>query len=144
MGVIQIYTMLIRTIQMLSRIFACPGGNAIRHCRTNQEQVSRNKQDTGRRITLSPGGRNKRVMILEEKGAMGCVGCTEPFSISRGKLHSIKTVAKQLNKMKKHTEHFHLCEQITHKTGTLTYTNTHAHTDTQGGNYKGVSNPGYL
>lgn len=51
-------------------------------------------QKAGRCEQLRAGGRNKRVMILEEKGDVGCAGCAEPFP--SGKLQSIKTVAKQL------------------------------------------------
>lgn len=78
---------------------------------------------------LRAGGRNKRVMILEEKGDVGCAGCAEPFP--SGKLQSIKTVAKQLNTQweskktttttKKHTDHFHVCAG-THRP-TLLHTN---------------------
>lgn len=89
-------------------------------------------QKAGRCEQLRAGGRNKRVMILEEKGDVGCAGCAEPFP--SGKLQSIKTVAKQLkthdekvknnnnnNKKRRHTDHFHVCAG-THRP-TLLHTN---------------------
>lgn len=57
---------------------------------------------------------NKRLVIVEERGAVGRVGCTDgAISIGRGELQSIKTVARQQNMMegrekRKTYNHFHV------------------------------------
>lgn len=81
-------------------------------------------QKAGRCEQLRAGGRNKRVMILEEKGDVGCAGCAEPFP--SGKLQSIKTVAKQL---KTHDEKVKKQQQQQKESIQTTSTCVQEHTD---------------
>lgn len=94
-----------------------------------------NERNASKREQLRGRERNKRVAILEERGDVWVV--LNHFHQQKGTPKHKDSCQATEHDEKIHTDHFHVCEQITHKPA-------HTRTCTQRDNHKGVSNPRHL